>query len=456
MKEVYIGLDVSKGYCDVALLYKDPLQQQKYLKLDDHPVGWNSLKALIKNILKKDKDVQIKVGMEYTGIYHRHWANFLTKEFKGDNVKIYVINPYKIKKYAEMTMVRNKTDRVSARIIAKYLSVTQNLLEYKYHTSAKRFGLLKLLKYYVKKRVEYSEQITDLKQMIYEYNPAIAAKWKTKMPNYIVALIEKYPTAQKLAKAHLNSICNINYMDKTSAKQLKQLSSEIEHLEDVDGMNQFLILDMIDNIKRLKNTMKFLLNKITDYRKKYAPENSFVIETLPGVNDFTAAVLTALIWDSTNFISSKQLIAYIGLNPSNNESGDMKRKSRMSKKGDSFYRSSLFFPILMMVRKNPVLKDFYKSLVSRGKKKMTAIIASMAKFVRIAYALVKYNRSFDPNYRFKFVKVKQSYIEKKEPVIIVQSSLAPISNKEFKKRKKSRAPQNSKKAITYEVARPPV
>ena len=55
--------------------------------------------------------------MESTGVYHLRIALFLAKDLGYERS---VVNPFVIKKYAEMLLKRAKTDKVGARLIAQY------------------------------------------------------------------------------------------------------------------------------------------------------------------------------------------------------------------------------------------------------------------------------------------------------------------------------------------------
>lgn len=99
----FIGIDVSKDtfdYCKAG--------QNKVIKLDNTPEGWDLLKA--------DLSDDSWVVMEATGPYFFSLAAFLTEQ----EIKVSVINPLVIKHYGRVKMNRIKTDAVDARLIADY------------------------------------------------------------------------------------------------------------------------------------------------------------------------------------------------------------------------------------------------------------------------------------------------------------------------------------------------
>ena len=453
MKEVYFGLDVSKGYCDVAILYAGESQPRKTMRIDDHPVGWASIKKEMEEIVKKEPEIIIKLGLEHTGGYQRRWTNYFIRQKSDLPLQVYEVAPYKVKKYMEMRMQRNKTDKVSALAIAQYLSITNDVREFsKYHNSHRDL-LIRMLKYYYKQRIELNRNIIYLKQLLYEVNPAIAAICKKEIPGYVFSLLEEYPTSDTLAEARLNTLEKIPYLKKDKAQKLKEFASAAQSLEEIDEENKYIILRQVKKIKDLKEEHKAFLKRMIEFRKKYAPKNSFRIDTITGVGAFTSLLLTAIVWDGSFYASSKQIIAFIGINPSNNESGDLKKKPKISKKGDPFYRAELYFPLLHIIAANSVIKSFYDKLLSKGKTKKTAIIACMAKLIRISYAIVLSGKEFNPDYQYKF-KTRKTIRTTVGKTIVVQSDMAPISYKEHIKRKKGRKPQAEAISGLHEVKQP--
>ena len=98
----YLGIDISKETFDVVNL------SGKHQQFKNDTSGF---KALKKAIPKASLCV-----MEVTGIYHLRLANFLYTK----NIALSVVNPLRIKRFAQMHLRRNKTDKADAAIISLY------------------------------------------------------------------------------------------------------------------------------------------------------------------------------------------------------------------------------------------------------------------------------------------------------------------------------------------------
>ncbi len=53
-------------------------------------------------------------------------------------------------------------------------------------------------------------------------------------------------------------------------------------------------------------------------------------------------------------------------------------------------------PALSGLRFNPSLQAFYRRLVDHGKAKKSALVACMAKLLRIVFAVLSYRQPYDP------------------------------------------------------------
>ncbi len=95
------GIDVSKDTIDVVC-------QKEHRVFENNKKGFKQFKKII-----KDESLCI---MEVTGIYHLQLATFLYK----NDIDVAVVNPLSIKRFSQMHLRRNKTDKADAKMIALY------------------------------------------------------------------------------------------------------------------------------------------------------------------------------------------------------------------------------------------------------------------------------------------------------------------------------------------------
>jgi transposase len=122
-----------------------------------------------------------------------------------------------------------------------------------------------------------------------------------------------------------------------------------------------------------------------------------LLDSIPGIGLDTASALTAEIPDLKKFRDGKAVGAYAGLCPHERQSGTSLAQSHLSRVGNARVRLQLYFPALVAMRHNSVIRSFVERLLARGKKKMVVVAAAMRKLLVLAYGVVKSGRPWDPN-----------------------------------------------------------
>lgn len=98
------------------------------------------------------------------------------------------------------------------------------------------------------------------------------------------------------------------------------------------------------------------------------------------------------------FDSVRALVAYLGLNPCQYQSGEsVHRPAHISRMGPALLRKCLFMPTLSACKHNPVIRAFFQRLRAAGKPGNVAVIAAMRKLVHIIYGVLKSGTAFDPD-----------------------------------------------------------
>lgn len=92
-------------------------------------------------------------------------------------------------------------------------------------------------------------------------------------------------------------------------------------------------------------------------------------------------------------IAPKKLAALVGVAPLNRDSGTL-RGHRSVYGGRRQLRATLYMATLAAVRSNPEIRAFYQRLVSAGKPKRLALIASERKLIVLANALIRDGRAW--------------------------------------------------------------
>ena len=111
MELFHLGIDVAKAKLDCALCSPEGKIRHKVITND--AAGFAQLQAF----LSRQQALTLHVCMEATGVYWEPVAEFLAAL---PHVTVSVINPAQIKAFAASRMVRTKTDKVDAALIALF------------------------------------------------------------------------------------------------------------------------------------------------------------------------------------------------------------------------------------------------------------------------------------------------------------------------------------------------
>jgi transposase len=104
-----------------------------------------------------------------------------------------------------------------------------------------------------------------------------------------------------------------------------------------------------------------------------------LLDEQPGIGSVTAHICIAEL-PELGRVSGKKITSLVGLAPHARDSGIMRGK-RTIWGGRAKVRSALYMAALSAVRCDPVLKEFYRRLLARGKLPMVALVACMRKLL---------------------------------------------------------------------------
>lgn len=110
MQEFYLGIDVAKAKLDCAL--RLPNGKYKHKVIENNQEGF----AALIEWLGKQEAAHVHVCMEATGVYWEAVAEYLANQ----SMTVSVVNPAQIKAFGASRLVRSKTDRGDAQLIAAF------------------------------------------------------------------------------------------------------------------------------------------------------------------------------------------------------------------------------------------------------------------------------------------------------------------------------------------------
>ena len=183
----------------------------------------------------------------------------------------------------------------------------------------------------------------------------------------------------------------VNRLDALNANKFQE-SNRLEGVDSEVAVNIQSHIDFInEGIEKVENLIANHIKQHEDLNDK-----SKLIASIPGVGAKTIAVVLAFLANIEDFNSAKQVVAFVGLNPKQRQSGSsVHGMTRISKTGDANLRKAFYMPAIVSLRFNPIIKDFSERLSNAGKSKMVIVIAAMRKLLHIIYGVLKNGTAFN-------------------------------------------------------------
>ena len=123
------------------------------------------------------------------------------------------------------------------------------------------------------------------------------------------------------------------------------------------------------------------------------------LETIPGLRFYTAIMLVCETNGFELFKNIRQVVSYAGLDVGLKESGTIKGKSRITKKGNSRIRQVLYMPALSAIQSNEPIKRLHERICEKNPDvKRKGVVAGMRKLLILSYTLWKKEENYDCSY----------------------------------------------------------
>lgn len=381
---IFVGIDVAKDKHDCFITNSDGEVLFNPFTISNNMEGFNQLFHKIQSVLVDS--TKLKVGLEATGHYSFNLLGYLID--KG--FPTYVINPLHTNLYRKSLSLRQtKTDKVDAKTIATMLMSNVNLQSYSdisYHNEE----LKSLTRYRFTKVQERAKLKTSITRLVTILFPELPKLVPTIHLSSVYSLLLAFPNASSIASAHLTRLTNLlevaskGHYSKSTAVMFR------------DAARNSIGSNMPAKSLELKHTLKLIkelsseIDEIEDIIKSIMDEINSPILSIPGINYRMGAMIIAEIGDFSRFSSPDKILAYAGLSPSTYQSGKLDSAySHMEKRGSRYLRYALFNATIFVCRWDPTFVAYLAKKRSEGKHYYVAISHAAKKLVRVIYKLEK-------------------------------------------------------------------
>jgi transposase len=397
-----VGIDTSRYGHYAAFLGPDLQTAAPDLEVLESAAGYARLRQRLIDLVARFGAVHFHVRLDAAGLYADNllaWLGALDLDHAAFTVSCG--DTQRNKNYRVAVYGHQKSDPVEARSCARYA-----LTERPRPGVAIPPALVPLrqvaarLQAVVRQRTRLVNQLHQLLARTY---PELAVLVKDITTGWVLELLTRFPTARLLARATEADLQAIAYLPHDRIGGLldaARASVGSLHGDIADDLVRDQVRQVRDTTARQKRLESLLISAFRDL------PTSNHLDTIKGIGEVTAAVLTAFILDIDRFATAGQLVNYFGVLPVEASSGVDRdgtprgpKRYRMSPRGNDLVRRYLWMAALSAARHNPACRALYARVRAKHPDKPSIAIGHvMRKLLHLAFAVWKTDRPFDPKH----------------------------------------------------------
>lgn len=207
-------------------------------------------------------------------------------------------------------------------------------------------------------------------------------KKDSKLIRYCTAKGEGYIFAETEETLHLKALVRQrNYLSALRLR-MKLKQQNMEHRENC--INR----DITSVNLELHDILTVKIQELDKQLLQYSRALQKLLQSVPGVGPQTAVSFISEIGDIRRFPSSKELTAFIGIDPRTHQSGtSINGRGYITKRGSKILRTRLFNAASVAVQRPNLFRDFFLKKRNEGKPYRVALCAAMHKMIHVIYAV---------------------------------------------------------------------
>ena len=392
-----VGIDTARHGHRVCFLRPDRLPAAKPLTVLENRAGYEALHQRLASLHRQHPQAHFHVRIDAAGQYAANLEHFL----RGLDLPmtLSVGEPKRNQDYQKAHFPKRTTDDTESQAMARFAVVE---LPKATAPTAPALLLLQEVAGRLQAKVKQSTQaLNRLHNLLARVFPELATLTEDLAARWVLQLLEKYPTAERIAQARLARLQKIPYLPPELAEQV-QLAAR-QSIASVRGdLAAALVRDLVAQVQHTQHAEHNLRQLLADAFAGLPVAPHVHIVTIPGIGPATAAVLVAKVVDIDRFATPAQFVGYFGVFPEEDSSGVDKHGKplpagtlRMSRKGNDLVRHHLWNAARSALVHNPAIRALYGRLKAKGKRGDVALGHCMRKLLHLVFAVWKSNRPFD-------------------------------------------------------------
>lgn len=415
LSTLFVGIDISSKTNVVSAI---DFNQEYFIKWKPVPNAYGGaelLENMIADILDKNHIFKyVIIGMESTGFYGVHIANYLSssKKLAAFSIHVYCLNPKEIAQYKKSFNSLDKNDNIDSFIIADFARVGR--ISIKPWRGCQYLALQRLTRH----RMHITECITRektymLNNIFLKFSEfAMLGKgehpFSDKYGATAEAILTEFKTNEDIVNSSVEELAE--FINSKSRGRIAEPEKTAKLLQTA-ARNSYRLDECLYDPLTISITCSF--NCISSYEKELKAIDSAILKTvkglnpleyqilnsIPGIGKVYSASILAEMGSIKCFTDNNSLAKYCGIVWKQNQSGNFNAENTpMSKAGNRYLRYYIIEATGSVIKHCPEFKAFYdkKFAETTTHQHKRALALTSRKFLRMLFGLLDKSQLYSP------------------------------------------------------------
>jgi transposase len=400
-----VGIDTARYGHHVSFLTPDRQEAARAIMVDESGDGYRKLQTALDNLNKKHPYAHFHVHIDAAGQYATNLERFLRALDLPKTVS--VGQPKQNKDYHQAFSPKRKADATESLTMARFAVVEQPATSI---NISDEFYILREIAGRLQSHVKNTTQaINRLHNLLARVFPELAVITSNVASSWVLTLLTKYPTPERMARATGPSLAKIPYLSTEKANKVQAAAKQ--SVGTLRGeLAEKLVAQEVLQVKQCQKAQKELEELLLLAYQALPATGHVQVESISGIGQITAAILVSKIISIDRFETAEKLVGYFGVFPNEHSSGVDRqgrpqiRTGHMSPKGNDLVRRYLFCAAKSAITHNRAVRALYSRLRARGTRGDVALGHCMRKLLQLVFGVWTSNKPFDENH-FRWVEV---------------------------------------------------
>lgn len=447
-----VGIDTARYGHHVSFLTPDRQEATRAIMVEESSAGYQKLQKSLEKLQKKYPHAHFYVRIDAAGQYATNLEHFLRCLELPKTIS--VGQPKQNKDYHQAFSPKRKSDATESFAMARFAVMEQPRES---HFIANEYYILREIAGRLQAHVKNTTQaINRLHNLLARVFPELATSTPNVAAAWVLTLLAKYPTPERIARAAHASLTKIPRLSSEKASKVQTAAKQsVGTLRGV--LAEKLVEQEVLQVKQCQIAQQELEELLLQAYDALPDSGHIQLESIPGIGKISAAILVSKIISIDRFKTAEKLVGYFGVFPSEKSSGiDKKgnpqiRSYHMSPKGNDLVRRYLFCAAKSAITHNKAVRALYSRLRSRGTRGDVALGHCMRKLLHLVFGVWTSNTPFNENHHSWKEVPKQAEVElTNDKIKIIENETKPT--KEHSAQQKAAGPKRDILPASLEVS----